>query len=160
MAELKRNKMKKLIWLALLVFSCSLRAFAQNQTDACILNDAKDGQIVTVRGKAMDEPHDLAFGIVGCNDLVMLAYAGDRDTDVSADQLRNDENLKRFQKYTSAVYKSTGKNICIECAQYGDVEAELTGKLEIGGWRTLPRGTDLRLSDVEWGSMSQRWEAL
>ena len=59
MAELKRNKMKKLIWLALLVFSCSLRAFAQNQTDACILNDAKDGQIVTVRGKAMDEPHDL-----------------------------------------------------------------------------------------------------
>lgn len=122
------------------VFSsiCSLTAFAQNQTDACILNAAKDGQIITLRGKAVDEPHDLSFGILGCNDLVMLAYAGDRDTDVSADQLRRDENLKRFQKYTSAVYKGAGKNICMECAQYGDVEATLTGKLEIA---TIPPGT-------------------
>jgi hypothetical protein len=130
--------MEKLIWLVPVVFSCSLTAFAQSQTDACILNDAKDEQIITVRGRAVDEPHDLAFGIVGCNDLVMIAYAGDRDTDVSADQLRKNENLRRFQKYTSAVYKSTGKNICMECAQYSDVEAKLTGKLQIA---TMPPGT-------------------
>ncbi len=130
--------MNKLLWLVFSLPICSLTAFAQNQTDACILNAAKDGQIITLRGKAVDEPHDLSFGILGCNDLVMLAYAGDRDTDVSADQLRRDENLKRFQKYTSAVYKGAGKNICMECAQYGDVEATLTGKLEIA---TIPPGT-------------------
>jgi hypothetical protein len=131
-----RTTMSKLMWLLFLSFIGTATACAQIQPAACILDTARDGQTITVHGKAVQQPHDLGFAIVGCNDLVVLAYAGDRDTDATADHLRRDENLKRFQKYTSAVYKSTKKNICVQCPQYGDVEATLSGKLEIA---TIPR---------------------
>jgi len=83
-------------------------------------------------------PHDMAFSIPGCDQAVLLTYAGNQDNDVKATELRNDKNLKLFHKYTYSTYKSRGKNICGECSKYGDVEAELTGKLEIA---TLPPGT-------------------
>jgi hypothetical protein len=130
--------MSKSMWTLLFFLVTSATTCAQNQPDACILDGAKDGQTITVRGKAVQEPHDLGFRIVGCNDVVILSYAGDPDTNLSADQLRSDENLKRFQTYTSAVYKGTKKNTCVQCMQYGDVEATLTGKLEIA---TIPSGT-------------------
>jgi hypothetical protein len=130
--------MVKTVWFLLLFFACSAAAFAQNPADACVLDTAANGQAITVHGQAVDEPHDLAFKVVGCDDVVVLAYAGDQDTDVGADQLRTDENLERFKKYTSAVYKSSGKDICMECARYGDVQATLTGKLEVA---TIPPGT-------------------
>jgi len=130
--------MSKSVSLLFLLLVCSAPAFAQDQTDGCILNTAKNGQVITVHGKTVHQPHDLAFGIVGCNDLVLLTFAGDRDNDVSADELRKDESLKRFQKYTSAVYKSSKKDICIQCMKYGDVEATLNGKLEVA---TIPPGT-------------------
>ncbi len=103
----------------------------------CVLSTASNGQTLTVRGKARSTAHDLAFDIPGCNETVLLTFAGEKDNDVSVSELRQDDELRRFQKYTSSVYKSTGKNICMECAKYGDVEAELTGKLEIA---TMPPG--------------------
>jgi len=131
--------MNKSICVLFLSLTGSAIAVAQNQPDAtCILGTAKDGQTITVQGKTVQEPHDLGFRIAGCDDLVILTYAGDRDTDVTADHLRRDENLKRFQEYTSAVYKGTKKDTCVQCMQYGDVEATLTGKLEIA---TVPSGT-------------------
>jgi len=53
-------------------------------------------------------------------------------------RLRQDRELKRFQKYTSSVYKGTANNVCMGCPKYGDVEAELTGNLKIA---TLLPGT-------------------
>ncbi len=111
---------------------------AEAVNDGCVLSTATNGQTITVHGKVMSEPHDMAFGIPGCNDTVLLTYAGDRDNDVSVDQLRKDENLKQFQNYTSAVYKSKGKSLCLQCMKYGDVEATLTGKLQVA---TMPPGT-------------------
>lgn len=130
--------MSKSMWLLFILFVCSMTAFGQSQTGACILDTAKDGQSITLRGKTAQEPHDLVFDIEGCNDVVVLTYAGYPDNKVNADQLRQDESLKRFQKYTTATYKSSGKNICMECMKYRDVEATLTGKLEIA---TVPAGT-------------------
>jgi hypothetical protein len=131
--------MNKSIWLLILSLIGPTMAVAQNQPNAtCVLGTAQDGQTITVQGKAVQEPHDLGFRVVGCDDLVILTYAGDRDTDATVDFLRRDENLKRFQEYTSAVYKSKKKGICMQCMKYGDVEATLTGKLEIA---TVPPGT-------------------
>ena len=144
------TRTKSFLILAALVLS-SVAGFAQ-QPDAtheaghasglndggCVLTTATDGQVITVHGKVFSEPHDMGFGIPGCNDTVLLTYAGDRDNDVSADQLRKDENLKQFQNYTSAVYKSKGKSLCMQCMKYGDVEATLTGKLQIA---IMPPGT-------------------
>jgi len=102
----------------------------------CVLSTASNGQTLTVRGKARSMAHDLTFDIPGCNETVLLTFAGEKDNDVSGSELRHDDELRRFQKYTCSVYKSTGKNICMGCAKYGDVEAELTGKFEIA---TMPQ---------------------
>ena len=114
-------------------------AGAQTRASAkCVLDTARDGQTITVAGEALQQPHDLGFQVIGCGDLVILAYAGDPDTDVTASQLRMDKKLKEFQKYTSAVYRDGKKNICLECPQYTDVRATLSGKLEIA---SIPAGT-------------------
>jgi hypothetical protein len=130
--------MSKSISLLFVLLICSMTAFGQSLTGACILETAKDGQSITLRGKTVQEPHDLVFDIEGCSDVVVLTYAGYPDNKVNADQLRQDESLKRFQKYTTATCKSSGKNICMECMEYRDVEATLTGKLEIAA---VPSGT-------------------
>jgi len=129
--------MNRSTWLMFLCLMGSVRASAQNQPGACVLDTAEDGQVITVQGKTSQQPHDLVFGIPGCKDLLILTYAGDPGTGVAAGQLLKDGNLKRFQRYTSAVYKSTKGDIC-QCAQYGDVTATLTGKLQIA---TIPPGT-------------------
>jgi hypothetical protein len=124
--------------LPFLLFISSVTSFAQSQTATCILHTAKDGQTITVRGKTVQQPHDLAFDIEGCTDLVVLTYAGDRDNDVNGDELRQDKNLKNFQKFTTSTYWSKGKNTCIQCMKHGNVEAMLTGKLQI---EAIPPGT-------------------
>jgi hypothetical protein len=80
----------------------------------CLLLSMRNGQKITLRGKVRSTAHDMAFDVSGCHQTVLLTYAGDRDNDVSATELRKDKELIRFQKYTSEVYKSTGKNICME----------------------------------------------
>jgi hypothetical protein len=130
--------MSKSISLLFVLLVCSVTAFGQSSKGACILATATDGQSITLRGKTAQEPHDLVFDIEGCGDAVVLTYAGYPDNKVNADQLRQDESLKRFQKYTTATYKSGGENICMECMKYRDVAATLTGKLEIA---TVPAGT-------------------
>jgi hypothetical protein len=128
--------MQKGIYLLIVLISST--AFAQGRTGVCILDSAKNAQIITVRGKVANEPHDMEFRIPDCDELVLLTYAGDGDNEVSGDQLQRDESLRQFQKYTSSTYRSRGKSVCIECMKYGDVEATLTGKLEIA---TVPPGT-------------------
>jgi hypothetical protein len=103
----------------------------------CLLLSMRNGQKITLRGKVRSTAHDMAFDVPGCDQTVLLTYAGDRDNDVSVTELRKDKELIRFQKYTSEVYKSRGKNICMECPKFGDVEADLTGKLEVA---TMPDG--------------------
>src|SRR5436305_1159422 len=129
-------KMQNLKYVFLLLLSSM--AFGQNQTGGCVLNTAHDGDTITIHGEAVQQAHDLAFAIEGCKDLVILAYAGDRDSGVTADQLQKSESLKQFQKYTSSTYKSRGKNICMQCMKYGDVKATLTGRLQVA---TIPAGT-------------------
>jgi uncharacterized protein YecT (DUF1311 family) len=109
----------------------------QGGTPRCVLSTASDGQTLTVKGKVRNGAHDMAFEIPGCDATILLTFAGDKDNDVSGTELRKDDQLRRFQKYTSSVYKSAGKNICMACAKYADVQAELTGKLQIA---TMPPG--------------------
>lgn len=126
-----------LMWLTVLVIFPAT-AFAQDQTNPCVLSHANDAQTVSLHGKIEQGPHDLALNIEGCSDGVVLTFAGNSDNAIPSDQLRRDQNLKRFRTYTSAVYLGNKKNLCEECMQYGDVEATLSGKLEIA---TLPPGT-------------------
>jgi hypothetical protein len=96
----------------------------------CVLSTARSEEVITVQGKFRREPHDNGFDIQGCDITVLLTFAGNSDNHVSGNELRKDGELQRFQKYTMSFYMGNRKNICIDCMKY-DVEAEITGKLEI-----------------------------
>lgn len=64
-------------------------------------------------------------------------YGGEADSGVSASELNETRTLQRFIKYTSSVYKSSGSHICMGCTKFGDVRAEITGKIQIAH---LPSG--------------------
>ncbi|HLJ90654.1 MAG TPA: hypothetical protein VKZ53_27855 [Candidatus Angelobacter sp.] len=121
-----------------LVLLLSSVAFAQNKIADCNLNASHDGDTITIRGVAIRQPHDLAFAVDGCNDLVILTYAGDQDSGVTADLLKKNESLRQFHKYTNSTYRSRGTNVCTLCMKYADVKATLTGKLQVAA---LPEGT-------------------
>jgi hypothetical protein len=130
--------------LAALLFLLSIAAIAQDpatQTNGrillppphprCALSEATNGEMLTVEGNVIHEPHDLAFFLPRCDEVVLLTYAGDADSDVSKADLHIDKNLRRFRKYTSSLYQSSGTDICIDCSVYGNILAVVTGKLEI-----------------------------
>ncbi len=138
------NKSKYLLVLLLL----SVGAFSQ-ATDSilCALSSFTNGQIVTVHGKVNHGAHDMTLDVPKC-DTVVLTYADDPDFSHAASAtsinlpretavdngakltLRKDREFLRFQKYVAATYKSTRKNICIDCYEY-EVEATFTGRLDV-----------------------------
>jgi hypothetical protein len=112
-------------------------AFGQHADHgACPLASGANGQKLTVRGKITTGAHDMLLVVSNCEQSAVLVYAGDSETNVPAERLRQDQNLERFKKYTEATYKSTGKDICLQCSRY-EVEASLTGQLDIA---LIPEG--------------------
>jgi len=104
---------------------------------SCVLSTASSGETITVRGKFQREPHDMGFDIEGCDLTVLLTFAGNPDSQVSGKELRRDSELRRFHKYIKPAPMGNRKNMCIDCMKYGDIEAEITGKLEIA---SIPPG--------------------
>jgi hypothetical protein len=129
--------------LALLIF-CSVSTDAQqNSTDRCVLSSAKNGQVVTVRGKVVHAPHDMIVKVPNC-EAVVLVYAGasdapgsDPDSSLRKPTLRRDASFKKFEKYQSAEYKHLPRGgVCNGCYKY-EVEATFTGNLKIA---SIPEG--------------------
>jgi hypothetical protein len=123
MAKLMRQLTKKCAWALAVQLVVFAAVFPQNPPSICPLENAKGGQTITVRGRTLEQPHDLGFGVNGCQDIAILTFAGDADNDVSSAELHRDKNLRNFQKFTRV-----GKQ----------VEATLTGRIEIA---TIPPGT-------------------
>lgn len=123
--------MSKLACPLFFLLLCSVTAAAQQSNQgACALSSYTNGQTVTLQGTVVDGPHDMLLSIPGCRDAVVLVYG-------EASEESPNANLKRFQKYTSAVYKGTKERPCESCPMY-QVQAALTGKLEVA---TVPAGT-------------------
>ena len=106
---------------------------AHAESQPCPLNEANDGANVTLKGRTIQEPHDLGFAVDGCAEHVMLTYAGASDNSVPLDRLRQDKNLTRFKKFTQSTYPGTKTHPCNQCAMYGDTEATLIGQLQLIG---------------------------
>src|SRR5258708_11469814 len=89
-------------------------ASAANESK-CLLLSMRNGQKITLRGRVRSTAHDMAFDVPGCDQTVLLTYAGDRHNDVSATELRKDNELIRIEKYASEVDTNTVTNICMGC---------------------------------------------
>lgn len=101
-----------------------------------MLASAKNGQMLALRGEVVSTSHDMLLVVRGCEDRVVLVYAGNPETGVPGEKLRRDRNFKRFEKYTRATYKSTAKEICMQCPKY-KVEATVSGRFDVA---TIPDG--------------------
>lgn len=127
----------------------SLIVFGQeNHLDSCVLSSGTPGQMLTVRGKAYLNLHDMILVVPGCQGTAVIVYAGaagalygsssttlnvpgpPEPIGVISLKLRQDANLRRFKKYLNATYKSTGTALCIQCPKY-EVEATFKGMLEV-----------------------------
>jgi len=129
--------MMKLRCSSIVLLLCSVIAAGQDKPSGeCALANAKNGQHVTLNGEIKSTAHDLLLVVPSCESGVVLQYAGDPDTGTSAGQLKRNSNFKRFEKYTSATYKSSGKNLCMQCSKYA-VKATLTGRLDVAN---IPEG--------------------
>jgi hypothetical protein len=123
----------------LLLFAASETASAQSVEGACPLSVFRNGQTVTIHGKVGQAPHDMALVVPGCSEAVVLVYAGDPESQESSEKFLKDESSKRFEKYTRATYgKIGGKGICEQCPKF-EVEATLTGRLDVAA-DTVPEG--------------------
>lgn len=132
-----RTSMSKAVIMLALVLSPAVHlAFAQSGS-TCPLLGTKNGDVITIRAEMRSEPHDMALDVPGCDLTVLATFAGYSDSDVPSTQLRNDRAMKRLMKYTSSTYKSKAGHICEGCTKYGNVTADLTGKLEIA---VVPKG--------------------
>lgn len=123
------------IRIALILLIASTLCGGEDQ-HPCPLTLSSNKQLTTLHGKIGNGSHDMLLIVPHCDQVVVLVYAGDLETDTPAAMLNADSNLKRFRKYTQATYGHIGKGICIQCAKY-DVEATLTGQLEVA---TIPEG--------------------
>ena len=134
--------MQRLTLLAIAMFSCLLWAgiaAAQTPQDApCQLTNFRDAQTITIRGVVSSAPHDMTFVVPGCHNAVVLLYAGDDGSGLPADELQRDNNLEDFRRYTTATYKGSRKNLCMQCPKY-EVQATLVGKLSVAP-DTIPEG--------------------
>lgn len=128
---------KRSYFVAVLLLS-SVAMLGQNKPAAeCTLEGAKNSQAVTLRGHVTSTAHDMLLVVPNCESGVVLQYAGEPETETSAVRLKRNTDLKRFEKYTSATYKGTRKNLCLQCSMY-EVEATLTGRLDVA---EVPEGT-------------------
>jgi hypothetical protein len=135
-----RTMIHTMMAIALLFVVCERPASAQAAAEgSCPLSTFKDGQKVSVHGRVAYGAHDLLLVIPSCDRTVVLEYAGGPESGESSNKLVRDKNYRRFEKYTRAMYpKVGGKGICIQCPKY-EVEATLTGKLDVAA-DAIPEG--------------------
>ena len=117
------------VYLTCVLTLCSL-AFSAD----CPLYSENDGAKITLHGEVRGGAHDMLFSVPGCKENLVLVYAEDEGTAVRSSRL--DKGLQDFKKLTSATYRGTEGNICLQCPQY-EVEATLTGTLNIA---VVPEG--------------------
>jgi hypothetical protein len=94
----------------------------------CPLDSAKDGQVITFRGKVVHAPHDMTLEIAGCTDSVVLVYADDGSAAPGNGVPGGD--IAKFRAYTNATTKRVGGAACLQCPKY-EVEATLSGRLAL-----------------------------
>jgi hypothetical protein len=107
----------------------SLEARSQSPS-TCSLVPFKNGQTVSLNGKVVYGTHDLLLTIKGCDEAVVLEYAGDADSGETRNSLVQNEAFRKFQMYLRSTYTRVGKGVCEQCPKY-EVEAMLAGRFDI-----------------------------
>ncbi len=122
-----RNEFYALLRVLCLVSASGMLGAAESD---CPLENAKDGQTITLRAVVMPTAHDTLLRPLGCQDTVLLEYPDEKLNGMPASSLRRDRNFSRFTRSTVAQEKGTATSMCRECWKY-EVVADFRGRLDI-----------------------------
>jgi hypothetical protein len=122
---LKRVAIVCLLWSGL----PAIPAIAQ--TGTCVVDSAKNGAMVKIRGVVSPGGHDIFIRPEGCADnRVIVVYGDDPELGRARLVVKRDDSFREFEKYLQEQQPSKPNAYCQQCPRY-QVTAELSGRLDI-----------------------------
>jgi hypothetical protein len=104
---------------------------ATAQTVGCVIDAARNGEVVKIRGQVFATGHDVFVRPNGCQDnRVVLVYGDDRSLGKAKLAMKRDESFQQFEKYLNEQQPSKPDEICKECPKYR-ITADFDGRLDI-----------------------------
>jgi hypothetical protein len=114
---------------------------AAPQTMGCVIDPARNGEVVRIRGEVFPTAHDAFIRPKGCPDIrVILMYGDDQSLGKAKLSMTRDEAFRRFKKYSGEEQRQKANEICMHCPRYR-VSADFVGRLDIAisvGWKKDP----------------------
>lgn len=110
------------------------------ESGKCVIETAKNGTMVKVRGVVFPGGHDMFIRPEQCpENRVIVTYADDRSLkQIHHLHVQRDEAFRMFEQYLKEEQLSSPNEICRQCPKY-EVNAELTGRLDIARSAGLKR---------------------
>jgi len=101
------------------------------QTGTCVIDRAKNGAMVKIRGVVYAGRHDIFIRPEHCPDnRVIVIYGDDPELGRAGLVVKRDDSFREFQKYLREPLPSKPSANCQQCRRY-QVTAELSGRLDI-----------------------------
>ena len=101
------------------------------QTGTCVIDRAKNGAMVKIRGVVYAGRHDIFIRPEHCPDnRVIVIYGDDPELGRAGLVVKRDDSFREFQKYLREPQPSKPSANCQQCRRY-QVTAELSGRLDI-----------------------------
>jgi hypothetical protein len=109
------------------------------QTRTCVIDTAKNGAMVKIRGVVSPGRHDIIIRPEHCPDnRVIVIYGDDPELGRAGLVVKRDDSFREFQKYLREQQPSKPSAYCQQCPRY-QVTAELSGRLDIASSVELKR---------------------
>lgn len=101
------------------------------QSGKCVIETAKNGAIVRVRGVVFPGGHDMFIRPEQCpENRVIVIYGDDPTLGRGRLQVKRDDAFRTFERYVKEQQPSKPDEVCQQCPKY-QVTAELSGRLNV-----------------------------
>lgn len=111
---------------------------ASAQMAGCIVDTAKNGEVVKMRGELFPTAHDAFIRPLGCPDnRVILVYGDDASLGKAKLGVRRDDAFRQFEKFADEEQPKKANEFCKQCPRYR-VTADFEGRLDVApsaGWK-------------------------
>ena len=138
-----------------LMVLCGVTVFGQSNQESCVLDTAKNGDVMKIRGEAFAGGHDAfilpAFCVTGQSNHVILVWADNPSLSGAKTSVRKDETFSEFNRLLKATFPLPPNSVGLGQPRY-QVLADFEGRLEVApsaGFKRDPktkRSSELRAS--------------
>jgi len=113
---------------------CGVTVFGQSNQEPCVLDTAKNGDVVKIRGEASAGGHDAfilpASCVTGPSNRVILIWADNPSLSGAKTSVRRDEAFSEFNRLLKATFPLPPNSVGLGQPRY-QVLADFEGRLEV-----------------------------